>query len=210
MTEHDAGVWGAMIHSINIGGLVLAAAMTALCTPCHAQKSAPKLVNADADNAAGLALKVAPPGVIPLGSGLKFVVSTRKRGYLILMTVDPTGDVRQIFPAIPADGLPVGATDETNALKPGRPMIVPDAGNALGRFELVASMPGACAVIALLSPVPVQLVSLSEVSSASPYVRKVVDGVFEMVKSLRIAPRNERAALAAPKWSMLAEIYQVE
>ena len=184
----------------------VAAAIVGVCDASHAQKTAP----ANVDNSARLDIRITPSSPVRLGSQLQLIVSTRQRGYLVVLAVDPTGDVKQIFPSITGDGLPYGATDQTNALKPGRPMMVPDPANVLANFELFAAATGTSAVIAVLSPIPVQLVSLTELPSASADVPTVVQNVFDMVKSLRVAPRNERAALAAPRWSMMAVSYQVE
>jgi hypothetical protein len=175
------------------------------CSVVHAQKA----VVPDGANSAGLVLKVVPSSAIKIGARLQVTVSSRQRGYLILLAVDAAGDARQIFPAIAGDSLPPGATDETNAVKPGQPITLPNKANPLSNFELTANASGTSAVVALLSPIPVQLISLSELGGASDALTGV-QSVFDMVKELRVAPRDERAALAAPQWSMAAATYEVE
>ena len=188
----------------------LAFAFIAISVAIGAQSPARSQAPDKADNRAGVEIRIEPASPVPAGSHLRFIVGTRKRGYLILLTVDPGGEVRQIFPSLKGETLPFGANDETNALKPGRPMAVPDPRNILGNFELFASTPGTAVAIALLSPVPVQVVGLAELPATPSDATTAVRNVFEMVKSLRVSPRNERAALAAPRWSMAAATYVIE
>ena len=162
------------------------------------------------DNSASVVIEMEPGSPVATGSHLQFKITARARGYLILLAIDAEGGVKQIFPSLSGDGLPYGATDETNSLKPNSPVAVPDPRNVLGNFELFATTPGPAAAIALVSPVPVQLVSLADLPASTSDVATSVRNVFEMIKDLRIAPRNARAALAAPKWSMVGFEYRVE
>lgn len=185
---------------------VLAGLLTVAGDGLHAQGKNPD----DAGNAAGLEIKIEPAGPIKAGTAMRVVVTTRKRGYLVVLTVEPDGEVRQIYPHFHGGGLPFGANDETNALQPGRPMTIPNAANILGNFELFATRPGSNAVIALLSPVPVQLVGVSELPNTSRDATSAVQDVMAMAKQLRVAPRNSQAALTAPRWSAAAANFQVD
>jgi Domain of unknown function (DUF4384) len=173
---------------------------------CLAQTIAPE----PGFNTAALQLFVEPKGSVPMGSKLLFAASAQTPGFLLLFAVEPDGTVRQIFPHLTADGLPVGANDTTNALSPDKPMVVPDARNPLGNFELNATQRGRAAVIGVLSSQPLQLVDLADVSTGSGDVDSTVKAVYETIQALRIAPRDERAALLTPQWSMTALAYQVE
>lgn len=163
-----------------------------------------------ADNAAGLEVRVEPDGPVPLDSRLQFVTQTARKGYLVLLLIEPDGDVRQIYPRLQDDGLPFGATDETNALLPGRPATIPDAANVLGNFELFAAEPGAHAVVALLSPVPVQLVGVTDLPSDGGDVAVAVRNVLEMARGLRVAPRGGRGAPVPLRWSMAVATFKVD
>ncbi len=162
------------------------------------------------DNAAGLELQVFPNGPVQAGSRLKFVVSARRPGYLILLLVEADGSVRQIYPRLESDALPFGASDESNALRPGRPVTVPDAGNILGNFELFANAAGHTAVVALLSPVPVQLVGVSELPEDQRDVEAATRSVIEMVRNLRIPTRTGKPQSRALNWSIEKRFFQVE
>jgi hypothetical protein len=192
---------------------ILAAVVTGMAvwavqgaSPCHAQT-----ISAEpGDNSAGLEVLVEPRGTIPQGAQMLFAASAKARGFLLLFSIEPDGTVRQLYPHLTADGLPLGANDNTNALAPNRPMVLPDSRNALGNFEKYATQRGTAAVVALLSPQPLQLVDLADVSTGSGDVDGTVKAVFEAIRALRIAPRDERATLATPQWSMTALAYQVE
>lgn len=161
-------------------------------------------------NSAGLTIRLASAGPVRAGASLQFVLTARRKGYLILLGVEPSGEVRQIFPALPGDILPFGANDETNALRPGKPMTIPDMSNVLGNFELFAAGPGKAAVIALLSPVPVQVIGLTELPASTGDVTAAVKAVLELVKDLLVLPRSERAKMGTLSWSSQALIYDVE
>ena len=161
------------------------------------------------DNSAGLDIQLAGDGDIEVGSRLQFVVRTRKRGYLILLLLEPGATVRQIYPMLLNGNLPYGANDQTNALLPGRPATIPDATNVLGNFEIFATSPGPHAVAALLSPVPVQLVALSELPSDGLDLDSTTQSLIAMVRDLRVVPRGRKGTTSELLWSIVVKPYQV-
>lgn len=185
--------------------------LTALACAVGGQQSQagePQLI-ASGDNTAGIELRLEATRPIRAGAGITIVTSTKRRGYLVLLMVEPSGEARQIFPLITGDLLPFGATIETNGIRPGKPVSIPDPANVLGNAELFAAGPGKAAVIALHSPVPVQIVGLTELPDTADVVA-AVKNVFAMVKGLRILPRLEGGKPVVLNWSSAALIYDVE
>jgi len=129
---------------------------------------------------------------------------------LILLLVEADGSVRQIYPRLESDALPFGATDESNALSPGRPVTIPDAGNILGNFELFANAAGDNAVVALLSPVPVQIVGVAELAEDQKDIEAITRSVVEMVRNLRIPTRTGKPPSRALNWSVEKKFFQVK
>lgn len=161
------------------------------------------------NNRAGLDIQVISEGEIAVGSRLQFVVSTRLKGYLILLLLEPGATVRQIYPVLLDGNLPYGADDQTNTLLPGRPATIPDTANVLGNFEFFATSPGPHAVAALLSPVPVQLVALSELAADGHDVSSATQQLVAMVRELRVVPRGGKPPTADLRWSVAVRSYQV-
>ncbi len=168
-----------------------------------------------APNAAGLEIKVEPADEIPTGAQIQFKVSARKRGYVILVNIDAEGQAKQIFPALAGDEMPFGATDDLNMVKPEKPLVVPDARNALANFEFYASQPGQGTIVGLMSSVPVEIVDLPELPASGDDREASVKRIFEAIGGLQVLPRDEnpraRASQAeTPNWSMVAVDYRVK
>jgi hypothetical protein len=115
-------------------------------------------------NPAGLAMQILPGPDIAVGSQVSFQVSSKKAGYLILVDVETTGKLVQIYPNPMSLMLPGGVRENANFLRPGKPVRIPDRENPYSGFEFVASPPtGTAMVVAILGDRQVQLVDLPDV-----------------------------------------------
>jgi len=168
------------------------------------------------DNAANVSIEILPKEQMEIGSKVLFKVTTQKPGYLILLDVDARGHVTQIYPNLysmsnPGNAtmlLPAGATETANLMKPGKPVLVPDMGNPLARFEYVVEPPsGQGVIVALLSPKPAHMVDIPDVPADQLDPTDEVRHVYNAAKSLRLAQPN--AGLIDPQWSFEAKVYRI-
>ena len=163
-----------------------------------------------APNPAGITIELAKGNEVTAGEKVVLVVSSKKPGYLILLDVDATGRTQQIYPNLQSMRMPSGAGDEANAIRPGKPVRIPDQLSLIANFEFVAELPfGSGMIVALLSPHPVQLVDLPDVPDTMLGTPSAADFIYAAAKDLRIAGRGDTATLADPKWSMAAQFYTI-
>lgn len=166
---------------------------------------------ASSANAAGVSIDILPTPRIELGQKLVVKVSTKKPGYLILVDVDATGKVTQIYPNLHSMQIPRGASETANLLEPGRPVAVPDSRNPFAHFEFIAEPPaGQGMIVALLSAKPVQVVDLPDVPRDRLDRESAAEFLLEAAGELRIAPKDRKVALVDPQWSFAATGYSIE
>ena len=113
-------------------------------------------------NPAGVELAILPDVELSTGTRVSLRIATRQPGYLIVVDVDPTGKLTQIYPN--RHSLQVRESRETlNLIKPGQPITIPNRDNPFAGFEFVVSPPsGVAMLVAILSDRPVHLVDLPE------------------------------------------------
>jgi hypothetical protein len=158
-------------------------------------------------NPAGVELAVLPDVEVVPGTRVSLRIATKQQGYLIVVDVDPTGKLTQIYPN--RHSLQVRDSRETlNLIKPGQPITIPNRDNPFAGFEFVASQPaGVGMLVAILSDRPVHLVDLPDI--APPHNGQTAfDQLMEVARRLRIA--REDGALAEAKWSFDAKLYLVK
>lgn len=161
-------------------------------------------------NTAGLAIDILPAPQVELGQRLVVKVGAKKPGYLILVDVDATGRVTQIYPNLHSMRLPQGATETSNYLEPGHPVSIPDPSNPFAHFEFIAEPPpGRGMIVALLSTKPVQVADLPDVpedrldgDTAAEFLQRAAD-------DLKIAPQEAKSQLIDPQWSIAATAYSI-
>jgi hypothetical protein len=160
-----------------------------------------------AQNPAGVELAILPDVELASGTRVNLRIATKQQGYLIVVDVDPTGKLTQIYPN--RHSLQVRESRETlNLIKPGQPITIPNRDNPFAGFELVASPPsGVAMLIAILSDRPVHLLDLPDI--APPQTGQAAfDQLMEVARQLRIA--REDGGLAETKWSFDAKLYLVK
>jgi hypothetical protein len=138
-------------------------------------------------NAAGLSMQILPGTDIAAGSQVSFQVSSKKAGYLILVDVDATGKLVQIFPNPMSLMGPNGVREKSNFIQPGKVLRIPDLGSSYSGFEFIASPPlGTAMVVAFLSDRPVQLVDLPDVPGSLMGSASSIDYLSKLANELRI------------------------
>ncbi len=163
------------------------------------------------NNSASLNIEIMPEAEVKIGAKIFFKVNTKKPGYLILVDVDASGKVTQIYPNLHSMTIPHGATESTNLLKSDRAVSVPDPNNAFAHFEYVAEPPpGKGMILALLSAKPVHVVDLPDVPPDLLGSDEAVAFLYNAACALRIAPHEANAPLADPQWSFAAKLYSIE
>jgi hypothetical protein len=150
------------------------------------------------ENSAGVSVDLLPKLEVSVGSKIGFRIATKKTGYLILIDVDASGRLTQIFPNPTA--ATHGLRDATNLIKPGRPLTFPQLGTPRGGANFVADLPaGIAMVVALLSDKPVQVVDLPDTPK---YVR-------DQARTLKV-PNPDGGRLEQPNWSIDGKFYLIK
>jgi len=162
-----------------------------------------------AENPAGLELEILPDLELSTGTKVYVRVATRKQGYLILVDVDPTGKLTQIYPnrhMLERRDNPEGL----NLTKAGQSVTIPNRANPYAGFEFVASPPvGVAMLVAILSDRPVHLVDLPDIPPPA-IGQAAFDQLLQVARGLRIARSDEVGVFEAPTWSFDAKLYVVK
>jgi hypothetical protein len=159
------------------------------------------------ENSAGVSLDLIPNVEVIAGSKIGFRITTRKPGYLILVDVDASGKLTQIFPN--ATAATRGTRDASNLVRPGRALTIPQLGTPYAAFEFVAEPPaGVAMVVALLSDKPVQVVDLPDAPAPAFAPSDTLKYVRDQARTLRVA--GEGGGLEQPNWSFDGKFYLIK
>jgi len=148
-----------------------------------------------------------PGGTVSIGSRVSFRITSKKAGYVILVDVDANGKLRQIYP----NSLSPTRNTRSNAnyIKPGAPLLIPSAADALGGVAYVVSPPvGSAMVIAIWSEQAVQLVDLPDVPLEVASQNEALDYLTKRANELRI-PDARSGRLREANWSFDAKFYAI-
>ncbi|TBZ24634.1 trypsin-like serine protease [Rhizobium leguminosarum] len=160
------------------------------------------------DNEAGVAVDVLPGTAVSIGDKVAMRVSTKKSGYLILVDIDASGKLTQLYPNKRSMGLKPSAKNGDNRLDPARPVVVPDARNPYTGFEYVVEGPaGVGMVVAILSDKPIEVLDLPDVPTPLVGQRAAFNYVYDLARSLRIVGDDETGAQG--KWSFDSKFYRI-
>jgi hypothetical protein len=161
-------------------------------------------------NPAGVSMQILPGPDFAVGSRVSFQISSKKAGYLILVDVDATGKLVQIYPNPMALLAPGGVRGNVNFLRPGKAFRIPDRENPYSGFEFVASPPsGTAMVVAILSDRPVQRVDLPDIPGSLAGSASAVDYLTRLANELRIPDAGGSGRLEEPHWSFDAKFYAI-
>jgi hypothetical protein len=159
------------------------------------------------ENSAGVSLDLIPNLEVIAGSKIGFRITTKKPGYLILVDVDASGKLTQIFPN--ATAATRGSRDASNLVRPGRPLTIPQLGTPYAGFEFVAEPPaGIAMVVALLSDKPVQVVDLPDAPAPAFAPSDTLKYVRDQARTLKVA--GEGGGLEQPNWSFDGKFYLIK
>jgi hypothetical protein len=157
------------------------------------------------ENTAGLSIEVLPQAELPVGSRVKFRISSRKPGYLVLVDVDASGKLRQIYPSATALLSPDAGSEVSNRIKANETIMVPPAG-----AEYIVSPPlGVAMIVAILGDRPVQVLDLPDLPPNLVGHREALTFLTNSARTLRIAQAGI-GRLAQPTWSFDAKFYTVK
>lgn len=160
------------------------------------------------DNEAGVAVDVLPGTSVSIGDKVAMRVSTKKAGYLILVDIDASGKLTQLYPNKRSMGLKPNAKGGDNRLDPARPVVVPDARNPYIGFEYQVEGPaGVGMVVAILSDKPIEVLDLPDVPTPLVGQRAAFNYVYDLARSLRIVGDDEIGAQG--KWSFDSKFYRI-
>ena len=161
-------------------------------------------------NPADLSIDILPGPHIPVGSRVSFRISTKRAGYLILLDVDSSGKLTQIYPN-PASLLSSGnIRPQANFVKPGKPIQIPSMLEPFAGVEFVATPPlGTAMVVAVLSDQPVQIVDLPDIPMSIVGKASSLAFLSKLATDLRIPVAGSETKLQQPKWSFDAKFYQI-
>ncbi|RFB82313.1 peptidase C14 [Rhizobium leguminosarum bv. trifolii] len=160
------------------------------------------------DNEAGVAVDVLPGTSVGIGDKVAMRVSTKKSGYLILVDIDASGKLTQLYPNKRSMGLKPTAKSGDNRLDPARPVVVPDARNPYTGFEYVVEGPaGVGMVVAILSDKPIEVLDLPDVPAPLVGQRAAFNYVYDLARTLRIVGDDETGAQG--KWSFDSKFYRI-
>jgi hypothetical protein len=166
-------------------------------------------IDAKVLNTAEVSLELLPGLDITVGTTVKFRVTAKKPGYLIIVDVDAMGKLTQLYPAPSALTEGRVARPNANYLKPGQPLMIPSPGDSSGGVEYVASPPsGVAMIVAILSDKPVQLLDLPDVPTTLTGQTEALAFLTQLTKELRI-PRGEGGAMQEAHWSFDAKFYAI-
>lgn len=162
-----------------------------------------------ADNPAGVSIEILPASEFQVGSRIAFRIAAKRPGYLILVDVDPSGKLTQIYPNR-GSLLATGGRQGSNLIKPGRVMTIPDRNNPWAGFEFLAAPPsGIAMVVAILSERPVQLMDLPDVPPQFAGREAALAYLARVARDLRIPPADGSGDLQETKWSFDAKFYAI-
>jgi hypothetical protein len=166
------------------------------------------MANSRPANSAQLSVDMLPGPIVSVGTVVSFKVTSKKAGYLVLLDVDASGQLTQIYPntaeltrANRADG---------NYIKAGGTLTIPLATDPYAGLRYVISAPnGQAMLVGILSPLPVQILDLPEIPTD---IRKnpslVLNYLAKQTSELRIPDDGNR--LRETNWSFNAKLYTIQ
>ena len=159
-------------------------------------------------NSADLSLDLLPGLDVAVGTKVSFRVTAKKPGYLIVVDVDATGKLTQIYPYPGTMTADRPLAPNANYIRPGKPLQIPTAGDRHA-LEYVASLPaGVAMIVAILSDQPVQIIDLPDIPASLTGQAEALAFLTKFAKELRI-PNANNGRLQEARWSFDAKFYAI-
>jgi hypothetical protein len=163
-----------------------------------------------ANNPSGLKVDLLPGGQLTVGDKMALKVSTEKPGFLVVVDVDSSGKLTQIFPNTQSLADPKGASEKANRLTRGKLKVIPDP-REKSNFDFVAAPPlGVGMVVAILSDKPVQMIDLPDVPASVAGLAPALAFVQETTRTLKILPASDSGRIEEPNWSFATQFYVIK
>ena len=157
-------------------------------------------------NPAKLAIKMTPSSPVELGANVEFQITSAKRGYVLLVDIDSTGKMTQIFPN--PELLERMDDDNINLIRANGRLTVPNEAITKQGFSYRATGPvGATAIVAILSLRKVQLIDLPDMAESGTAAASA-NRLFKWVNELRVADPHSGKLLPS-EWSYDFKSYEI-
>jgi hypothetical protein len=158
-------------------------------------------------NSAEVSLEMMPGQTLSVGSRVSFRVTSKKAGYLVLVDVDATGHLTQIYPNTAS--LVRTSKANGNYIKPGGTLTIPLATDPYAGIQYVVSPPnGQAMIVAILSALPVQMLDLPDVTPDFKDRSEILPYLSKWMNELRIP--DDASQLREAKWSLNAKPYTIK
>jgi hypothetical protein len=162
------------------------------------------LANVTPGNEAHLSVEMLPGQTVTVGGFVSFKVTSKKPGYVVLMDVDATGHLNQIFPSTPSQTR--SSRPNGNYIKPGSPLLIPPTA---GMRFVVSPPQGQAMIVGILSASPVQIVDLPDIPAeilGKPDM--ILAYLSKRTNELRIPDSDNK--LRQAQWSFDAKPYVIQ
>jgi hypothetical protein len=159
-------------------------------------------------NRAGVSLEIVPNGPVSIGEEISFRITAKQPGYLLLLDIDATGRMSQIFPSTE---LIIKAKEAAaNLIKPGEDLLVPNELAKKQNLKYIVTPPeGASAIVAILSDRQVQLLDLPDDAPRQRTESETIAYLADWTNKLRLLDRTTGNLLSA-KWSFRLKPYLIK
>ena len=153
-------------------------------------------------------MEMMPGQTVSVGSRVSFRVTSKKAGYLVLVDVDATGHLTQIYPNTAS--LVRTSRPNGNYIKPGGTVTIPLATDPYaGGVQYVVTPPnGQAMIVAILSAQPVQILDLPDVPPDISGQSAMLAYLAKWTSELRIPDDSSR--LREARWSFNAKSYTIQ
>jgi hypothetical protein len=149
-----------------------------------------------------------PGQTVSVGGKVRFAVTARKPGYLLLVDVDAEGRMSQIFPT--AELLAQSDGRDINLVRAGVEFVVPTPAARQRGFEYVVSPPtGSATMIAILSERRVQLLDLPDLPRRMQSQADALSYLSAWTSELRV-PDSGSGKLMTNNWSFDIKSYSIK
>jgi Domain of unknown function (DUF4384) len=159
-------------------------------------------------NPADLSIDMLPGQAVTVGSRVSFRVTSKQAGYLLILDIDASGKVTQIYPNMVS--LLRTSLSNGNYIRPGKPVLIPLPTDPYAGVEYVVSPPsGSAMIVAMLSSRPVQIVDLPDVPQDLLGQSGTLAFLAKRISEVRIQ-ETESGQLGESKWSLDARPYTIQ
>lgn len=157
-------------------------------------------------NPAKLAIKMMPGSPVELGANVEFQITSARRGYVLLVDIDSTGKMTQIFPN--PELLERMDDDNINLIRANGRLTVPNEAISKQGFSYRATGPvGTTAIVAILSHRKVQLIDLPDMAESGTTAASA-NRLLKWVNELRVADPHSGKLLPS-EWSYDFKSYEI-